>query len=79
VEPYESVPDVVRTETTRQLIILGFAVLTVVMHRRLSDPDALRLAKMWGALAVKRWSDTQARRFTELSTRMATVYNGEKL
>ena len=76
------VVDVVKTEGTRQTIILVFSlvgtVLTYYVIRKLQEPDSLSTAKMAGALVVKRWSDKQADRFNRLSLRMATIYNGEK-
>lgn len=75
----ESIGDAAARETVTQLIGLGFAVLTIVMHRKLTDPDAMRIAKMYSSLVVKRWADRQAERFIRLSDHMATVYNGEKL
>ena len=74
-----SIPDVVKSETTRQTIELLFGIATIIIFRKLNDPDTLKLAKMWTALTVKRWSDRQAERFTRLSSTMANVYNGEKL
>lgn len=74
-----TVPEVVKSEGTRQFIILVFGVITVILFRKLNDPDAVKTAKMWTALTVKRWADRQAVRFSDLATTMANVYNGEKL
>lgn len=79
----ESVSDVAKVEVTRQTIILAFSIAstiaTVYVMRKLQDPDYFSMVKMGSALAVKRWSDKQVDRFTRLSTKMANVYNGEKL
>lgn len=78
----ETVVEVAKVETTRQTIILVFGlvgtILTYYVIRKLQEPDAMSTAKMAGALVVKRWSDRWADRFSRLSLRMATVYNGEK-
>lgn len=76
------VGDVAKMEVTRQTIILGFSiagtVATFYVVRKLQDPDYMSTLKMAAALAVKRWADKQADRFSRLAAHMATVYNGEK-
>ena len=77
------VGQVVRSESARQSIILIFSLagtlLSVWFVRELNDPDAVKLFKMRTSLAIKRWADKQAERFSKLATTMANIYNGEKL
>jgi len=74
-----TVPEVIKVETTRQVIVLVFGIVTIVLMRKFSDPDTIKLFKMRSALTIKRWADIQADRFTRLAGHMATIYNGEKL
>lgn len=79
----KNVTDVLKTETTRQTVILLFsiagAIATVAIARRFSDPDIGRYYRMYLALWVKRHADKRVTFWQNIADHAATTYNAEKM
>lgn len=79
----KSVTDIVKTESTRQTVILLFsvvgAVASVAAVRHFSDPVLSKYYKMLFALKLKRFADRQADFWDGIAGRAAQLYNTEKL
>lgn len=77
------VPDIVKQEATREAIKLLFSLIgsvgAVLLVKYLVDnPDGIRTAKMWLALATKRTAQTQVDFWQNIADKAATVYNAER-
>lgn len=57
-----------------KVVELGFAVLTLLVLRKLMRPDFGIMVKMRGAQAVKRMAQSQADAWQEVADHAATVY-----
>lgn len=79
----QSVPSIVKEESAKQAVILAFslagAVLSVIAVRQLSEPDQAKYLRMYWALKVKRFADSQVGFWQTVSGKAATKYNEEKL
>lgn len=80
---HETVPEIIKTETTRQAVIFVFSVAgivaTVWLMQELSDPDSLKTFKMRTALKVKRFAEKKVVYWQKVADDAATFYNQEKL
>lgn len=74
----ESVSEVVRKESARQAVILGFTLALAGIMYVIQNDDERRRMKMAGALATKRFAQRQADWWQYVADRAATIYNGEK-
>lgn len=74
----ESVKDVVRKESAKQAVILGFTLALVGIMYVVQNDDSRKRLKMTTALATKRFAQKQADLWQLIADRAATVYNGEK-
>ena len=78
-EPEENtVRDVVKNESARQTVILGFTLVLVGIMYVIQNDDERRRMKMAAALVTKRFAQRQADWWQLVADRAATIYNGEK-